>query len=951
MVSADRIIVQSIAAAGGFPVAVDYGTTGVGTVGYQQMQLSSGGQVAGGVTVTGSVGVGQLGAPWSVTGSVQATQVGSWVVTANAGTAPFSVSGTVVASVIGQATVTASIAGVPAVVGSVGVTQISSPWITQPASLSFATPQGAIVGSVGASQLGAWTTVASVIGVPTVSGSMQATQQGSWVVTANQGGAPWSTVGSALTYLVDGNSAGIKATVRSYASGNPVLVAFADPTGTHTTVVSVAGTIVASVIGQPTITASIIGIPTIAGSVGATQLGSWSNFLVGLSGDPSGGLAVGVTSYASGNLLRVDLVKGTLSAGADGRLQDRANTAIMVSVTSDASGIYPLATSLVASGLAVGVQSYGGGNLLRVNVAAGGAGDGRLQDGVDTTILATVRSYSGSKPLAVALTDLTGTHTTVVSVAGTVVASVIGQPTVTASLIGQPTVTASIVGVPTFTGSVQATQQGSWQVNVGAISNVASTTAFQGGAPWTVTGSVLSYLVDGASAGIKATVRSYASGNPIAIALSDLTGAHTTVLSVAGTIVASVIGQVTMTASVIGIPTFVGSVVATQGGAPWTVTASTQSTQQGSWIVTANQGGAPWTMTGSALTYLVDGASAGIKATVRSYASGNPIAFALSDLTGAHTTVLSVAGTVVASVIGQVTVTASVIGNPTILGSVGATQLGAPWTVTGSMLSYLVDGASAGIKASVRSYANGNPQLIAFADTTGAHTTVVSIAGTIVASVIGQPTITASVIGVPTVVGSVGATQLGSWSNFLVGLGGDPAGGLMVGVTSYNLGNLLRVDLVKGTISGADGRLQDRTDTTIMATVRSDGSGIYPLAVTLVASGVAASVQSYGGGNFQRVNFAEVNTAAIGQFTVNSGYLKLGTAAAGAPLGGRRKVTIVNKGPANLYLGFTTASNNTGLLITPGGAFSENLGAGIDVCGATDGSSAFPADVRVHEYA
>ena len=51
----------------------------------------------------------------------------------------------------------------------------------------------------------------------------------------------------------------VGATVRSYASSNPVAVAFTDPTGAHTTVVSVAGPIVASLVGQPTITASVPG--------------------------------------------------------------------------------------------------------------------------------------------------------------------------------------------------------------------------------------------------------------------------------------------------------------------------------------------------------------------------------------------------------------------------------------------------------------------------------------------------------------------------------------------------------------------------------------------------------------------------------------------------------------------------------------------------------------------
>ena len=49
-------------------------------------------------------------------------------------------------------------------------------------------------------------------------------------------------------------------------------------------------------------------------------------------------------------------------------------------------------------------------NAVRVNVVAGGAGDGAILDGVSASIKATVRDYANSNPLAVTLTDTTGDY-------------------------------------------------------------------------------------------------------------------------------------------------------------------------------------------------------------------------------------------------------------------------------------------------------------------------------------------------------------------------------------------------------------------------------------------------------------------------------------------------------------------------------------------------------------
>lgn len=47
---------------------------------------------------------------------------------------------------------------------------------------------------------------------------------------------------------------------------------------------------------------------------------------------------------------------------------------------------------------------------IRVNVVAGGAGDGAIQDGANSAIEATVLDYSNSNPLAVRLTDTSGDY-------------------------------------------------------------------------------------------------------------------------------------------------------------------------------------------------------------------------------------------------------------------------------------------------------------------------------------------------------------------------------------------------------------------------------------------------------------------------------------------------------------------------------------------------------------
>lgn len=60
-----------------------------------------------------------------------------------------------------------------------------------------------------------------------------------------------------------------------------------------------------------------------------------------------------------------------------------------------------------------GEMSFDGSGYLRVNVAAGGAGDGAILDGVSSSIKATVFDYTSSNPLAVVLRDTNGDYVSV----------------------------------------------------------------------------------------------------------------------------------------------------------------------------------------------------------------------------------------------------------------------------------------------------------------------------------------------------------------------------------------------------------------------------------------------------------------------------------------------------------------------------------------------------------
>lgn len=110
-------------------------------------------------------------------------------------------------------------------------------------------------------------------------------------------------------------------------------------------------------------------------------------------------------------------VSGTVTVDGSGVTQPVSGT-----VTANQGGAWSATvTQGTASNLKAQVQVIDGAgdsamddanNALRVNVVAGGAGDGAILDGVSATIKATVLDYVNSNPLAVRLTDTNGDYVT-----------------------------------------------------------------------------------------------------------------------------------------------------------------------------------------------------------------------------------------------------------------------------------------------------------------------------------------------------------------------------------------------------------------------------------------------------------------------------------------------------------------------------------------------------------
>lgn len=680
-----------------------------------------------------------------------------------------------VASIAGQPTVTASVPG------TVGVTQSTSPWITQAASTGA--PQGTVVASVP----GTVTTVTSVIGQPTVTASVP----GQVTVTASVPGV------LTVTGSVEASQAGAWSVTADSVTGQVGVLQVTSPWG-------VSGLVTASVIGQPTVTASVSGVVPVVGSVGITQADTTQPLTVYVVSQGGGGSTITGSVYASQvGAWTVDATQGTspwiTQAASTGAPQGTMVASVIgqVMVTASVAGIptvtgsvhitqadttQPLTVYVVsqggggstisgsvfasqvgswasflvggATGLLAGVSSYGGdGPLLRVDLVRGSlsaGADGAIVDGADSLIRATVTSHAAASAL----------HVIVDSTAG---------------------------GGSTITGSVWASQANTpWLMQVSSVEGPALALTLRPIAADTV--GVQHVMVVDAASDVRLRVWSYAVANPMAVALTDATGAHITTLPVVG---------------------------------------SAAATQAGSWTVSADQGTSPWV--------------------TRASSTGEPQGTLVASVIGQPTVTASIAGTpaVVASVPGQVTVTASVVGQPTVtasvvgvpsvVGSVWATPTGS-WTVgvvatsgtTTGLLTVTSDAEGPLLRVHVVGSAGGTSPTSVYAIQQGSWTitanqggapwttvgsigatqlgapwtTIASIAGTLVVSAAGQPTVTASVIGQPTVTASVVGipTVVGSVTASLYATSGSALGALTA--RSWANGPILRAAVEVGSFAG-----------------------------------------------------------------------------------------------------------------------------------------------------
>lgn len=126
---------------------------------------------------------------------------------------------------------------------------------------------------------------------------------------------------------------------------------------------------------------------TVDGAVAATQSGTWD-------------IATVTTLTGITNVVHVDDNSGSLTV--DGTVTANQGTA------AAGSGAWPITITNTSDTVVKPGDSVN--NAIRVNVVAGGAGDGAILDGVSSSIKATVKNYTNSNPLTVRLTDTNGDY-------------------------------------------------------------------------------------------------------------------------------------------------------------------------------------------------------------------------------------------------------------------------------------------------------------------------------------------------------------------------------------------------------------------------------------------------------------------------------------------------------------------------------------------------------------
>jgi hypothetical protein len=246
--------------------------------------------------------------------------------------------------------------------------------------------------------------IASAVPITDNSGSLTVDNGGTFAVQAAQSGT-WTVTGTGGTFPVTDNSGSL--TVDAPV-GTPVYVRLSDGASAISTL-PVSGTFWQAT--QPVSLAASVAVTDNSGSltvdnggtfaVQAAQSGTWS-----VRAQDGSGNALTSKSVGSERAISVAIVDGSgsqvTSFGGSGGTASNFGSAFPSAGTAigakDSAGTNMAALNLDASGY------------LKVNVAAGGAGDGTILDGVNSSIKASVLGYTNSNPLAVRLTDTGGDY-------------------------------------------------------------------------------------------------------------------------------------------------------------------------------------------------------------------------------------------------------------------------------------------------------------------------------------------------------------------------------------------------------------------------------------------------------------------------------------------------------------------------------------------------------------
>jgi hypothetical protein len=246
--------------------------------------------------------------------------------------------------------------------------------------------------------------IASAVPITDNSGSLTVDNGGTFAVQATQAGT-WTVTGAGGTFPVTDNSGSL--TVDAPVA-TPVYVRLSDGASAISTL-PVSGTFWQAT--QPVSLAASVAVTDNSGSltvdnggtfaVQAAQSGTWS-----VRAQDGSGNALTSKSVGSERAISVAIVDGSgsqvTSFGGSGGTASNFGSAFPSTGTAigakDSAGTNLAALNLDASGY------------LKVNVAAGGAGDGTILDGVNSSIKASVLGYTNSNPLAVRLTDTGGDY-------------------------------------------------------------------------------------------------------------------------------------------------------------------------------------------------------------------------------------------------------------------------------------------------------------------------------------------------------------------------------------------------------------------------------------------------------------------------------------------------------------------------------------------------------------